>query len=394
MSEEIAVAIIGGGIVGCCIAWELSKVTAGIFVFEKNPGVTRGENQSSRNSGVNHAGIYYDKETRPLKARLSVEGNRLWYDFCEHYHLPCKKTGKLIVAVGEQESQVLDFYLKRAHENNVPDVRKIMGSEVQEIEPNVRAHSALFVPGSGILEPTALIRKLWGLASNSGAEFMDSTEVVGLRPEGKGIRMRIRYRDGYEDTVVARQVINAAGVKAVSIACMLDSSFPLRPAWIRGDLLKFYRNRRPEIYLRGTNVYPTPEVVDTPSGKQFTVGVHLTPTFDLVDGDMVIGDTVILGPRLVPVEHSEDYLTPSPPVEAFLKRIDFFPGLKAEHLEIHHSGVQARLKNYPDFYIGRDRSCPRVIHLVGIDSPGLTAAPAIAKYVASMVASENGSVPA
>jgi glycerol-3-phosphate dehydrogenase len=322
---------------------------------------------------------------------LSVEGNRFWYDFCEHYHLPAKKTGKLIVAVNEQESQVLVFYLKRAHENNVPGVRKITGGEVQEMDSNVRAHSALFVPTSGILEPTALIRKLWALASNLGAEFMSYTEVVGLTPEGKSIRVRIRYKDGYEDTVVARQVINAAGVKAVSIACMLDQSFPLRPAWIRGDLLKFYRNRRPDLYMRGTNVYPTPEVVDTPSGKQFTVGVHLTPTFDLVNGDLVIGDTIILGPRLVPVEHSEDYLTPGPPVEAFLKRLDFFPSLKAEDLEIHHSGVQARLNGYPDFYIQRDRACPQIIHLAGIDSPGLTAAPAIARYVAGMVASSDAS---
>jgi L-2-hydroxyglutarate oxidase LhgO len=391
MSEKVAVAIIGSGVVGCFVAWELAKKYPGVYVFEKNPDIMHGENQSSRNSGVNHAGIYYDKATRPLKARLSVEGNRLWYEFCARYNLPCKKTGKLIVAVDEQESRVLDLYLKRAHENCVPGVRKISGGEAEKVEPNVRAYSALLVPTSGILEPTVLVQKLYAQASNSGAEFMSHTEVVGLKSARKGAELCIQYRDGNKDTVLARYVINAAGVKATSIASMLDPSFPLRPVFIRGDLLKFYRNRRPELYLRGTNVYPTPEVIETPSGKQFTVGAHLTPTFDLINGDMVIGDTVILGPKLVSIAHSEDYHTPVPPVEAFLKRTAFFPGLRAEDLDPHYGGVQARLNNYPDFYIRRDRICPQVIHLVGIDSPGLTSAPAIARYVAEMLERGNAS---
>ena len=78
MSEKINIAIIGGGIIGCCVAHELAKDKGDIYVFEKNPGITKGENQSSRNSGVLHAGIYYEPEIRPLKGRLCIEGNRLW----------------------------------------------------------------------------------------------------------------------------------------------------------------------------------------------------------------------------------------------------------------------------------------------------------------------------
>ena len=106
MSEKINIAIIGGGIIGCCVALELAKDEEDIYVFEKNPGITRGENQSSRNSGVLHAGIYYEQDIRPLKGRLCIEGNRLWNEFAQKYQLPCKQTGKLMVANDETESTI------------------------------------------------------------------------------------------------------------------------------------------------------------------------------------------------------------------------------------------------------------------------------------------------
>jgi len=169
MSEKINIAIIGGGIVGCCVALELAKTRQDIYVFEKNPGITRGENQSSRNSGVLHAGIYYEQDIRPLKARLCVEGNRLWYDFSKKYKLPCKQTGKLLVAVDAAQSRILDHYLQLAKANRVPDVRKIGSDEVKRLEPNVRAHSALLVPTSGIIDPTALLHQVYASASNRGS---------------------------------------------------------------------------------------------------------------------------------------------------------------------------------------------------------------------------------
>jgi len=385
VSEGVDIAIIGGGIVGCSLAWELSKARGNIFVFEKNAGVTRGENQSSRNSGVLHAGIYYDRQTRPLKARFCVEGNDLWYDFCRKHDLPCLRTGKMIVAADNAESRMLDSYLKRSAENRVPGVRKISGSEVKQLEPNVRAHSALLVPTTGIVDPTSLVYKLFVLAGNAGVRFMTGTTVTSLTQEDKGVGLRIRYRDGREDEVLAGCVINSAGVQAVGVARMSDPDFPIKSALVRGDSLKFYRTRRPELYLKGMNVYPAPIMVDTPTGLQHTVGIHLTPTFDLKDGRMEIGDTVTLGPKLVPIAHLNDLQTPTPPPQEFLENLNFFPALTASDLDEHQVGVQARLDGYPDFYIEPDRVNRRIIHLVGIDSPGLTAAPAIAKYVVRLM---------
>jgi L-2-hydroxyglutarate oxidase LhgO len=389
MSEKINIAIIGGGIVGCCVALELAKGQKDIYVFEKNPGITRGENQSSRNSGVLHAGIYYEQDIRPLKARLCVEGNRLWTEFAKKYGLPCKQTGKLMVANDEAESHILDKYLQQARTNRVPGVRKIGADEIRQLEPNVSAYSALLIPTAGIVDPTALLHQVYASASNRGANIMPETEVVDLELAERHIGVCIRYRDGREDRINANTVINAGGVHAVDMARMIDPHIPIKPALIRGDSYKFYRHRRPQLFLKGMNVYPTPIVVDSPTGRHLTVGVHLTPTFDMADGEIRIGDTVTVGPKLIPVTHFEDYnLTPASPPKAFLENMAFFPNLTAADLEYHQGGIQARLDGYHDFYIKPDRNSERVIHLLGIDSPGLTAAPAVAKYVASILASE------
>jgi L-2-hydroxyglutarate oxidase LhgO len=389
MSEKINIAIIGGGIIGCCVAYEVAKDREDIYVFEKNPGITKGENQSSRNSGVLHAGIYYEQDIRPLKGRLCVEGNRMWSEFASKHGLPCKQTGKLMVANNEAESRILEKYLLQAEANGVLGVRKISADEVRKLEPNVFAHSALLIPTSGIVDPTALLRQVYASASNRGAIFMSETEVVDLEVSDIDVIIHIRYRDGQQDRIRANTVINAAGVHAVDIARMVDPQIPIKPALIRGDSYKFYRNRRPQLYLREMNVYPTPIVVDSPTGRHLTVGVHLTPTFDMIGGKISIGDTVTIGPKLIPVAHFEDYnSTPVPPPEPFLENMAFFPDLTAADLEFHQSGIQARLDGYHDFYIKSDRNTERIIHLLGIDSPGLTAAPAIAKYVGSLLKSD------
>ncbi|MGD8653417.1 MAG: FAD-dependent oxidoreductase [Desulfobacterales bacterium] len=390
MSEKINIAIIGGGIIGCCIAHELTKNQSDIYVFEKNPGITRGENQSSRNSGVLHAGIYYEQDLRPLKARFCVEGNQIWYAFAQKYQLPCQQTGKLIVAADASESRVLDQYLQQAKINGVPDVRRIDTDEIKRLEPNVNAYAALLVPTSGIIDPTALLHQVYASASNRGVNFMVETEVVDLAASAEEVMVHIRYRDGQTDHIRANTVINAAGLWAVDVARLLDPQIPIKSALIRGDSYKFYRNRRSNIFLQGMNVYPTPIVVDSPTGRHHTVGVHLTPTFDTRNGKFVIGDTVTVGPKLIPVSDFDDYHTPPAPPETFLENMAFFPDLTPNDLEYHQGGIQARLDGYHDFYIKPDRHTPHVIHLLGIDSPGLTAAPAIAKYVAGLLESNSG----
>ena len=386
MENDILIAVIGGGVIGCAAAWELSRHYEGIFLFEKNLGITRGENQSSRNSGVIHSGIYYDQETRHQKASLCVEGNRLLYDFCQGYKVPALKTGKLVVATNEEEGGVLDMYLDRAGQNRVPDVERISGSRAKELEPNVQAKSALLSPTAGIVEPTALVYRLYTLASQNGVQFMTGTAVAGVEADGDSIRLNIRYRDGQTDQVRAKVIINAGGVEADRLAGQINPHSPYELDPVRGESYKFYGHKRPELKLSGMNIYPTPQSVVTPHGRHFTVGVHLTPTFGENSFPPALGSTVTVGPRVVPVEDRDAWAGSSTAADVFAEKArPFFPDLRKEDLIWHQAGLQARLKGHPDFVIKADSARQNFINLLGIDSPGLTACLAIARQVKGLV---------
>jgi L-2-hydroxyglutarate oxidase LhgO len=132
--ERVSVTIIGGGVIGCAIAQELSKTAVrDILLIERNPKI-EGDNQSSRNSGVIHAGIYYSRTTEPFKARFCVEGNRLLYEFCEEFGVPHRRTGKLVVAVDDLEAEYLDEVRTDAAANGVLS-RKIGGKTAVVLRP-------------------------------------------------------------------------------------------------------------------------------------------------------------------------------------------------------------------------------------------------------------------
>ncbi len=385
MPTDIQVAIIGGGVIGCAVARELSQYYDNIFVFEKNPGITQGENQSSRNSGVIHSGIYYDQSTRPNKAILCVSGNPMLYDFCTQHKVPALKTGKLITASFEEEG-TLNIYLERARQNSVPGVEKITAQKIRDLEPNVKANAALMVPTAGIIDPAALIYRLYTLASLAGVSFITGTEVIGLEKTGDQISLKILYPDGKKDLVQAEAVINAAGINADQLARMFNPASPYVVDLVKGETYKFYAHKRPELELRGMNVYPTPEIVVTPHDRHFTVGIHLTPTFKDTSFPPSLGSTVTVGPKLVPANPEEKNLIPVSPPGLFADKAGlFFPGLKEEDLLWHQAGIQARLRDYPDFVISADKSHPYFINLLGIDSPGLTSCLSIAARVRELL---------
>jgi len=386
LSAEINVAIIGGGVIGCATARELCADYDDIFLFEKNAGITKGENQSSRNSGVVHSGIYYDQETRPEKARLCVEGNALLYEFCERHKVPALRTGKLMVATRKDHGEMLELYRRRAVENGLQGVETIPGKRVNEMEPNVTAVSALLVPSAGIVEPTSLVYRLHSIAYQKGVNFMTGTRVLDVRGENGHLRVTFQYPDGNRDEITAKAVINAAGVHADLVARMVNPSSPYELDPVRGDSYKFYADRRPELALKEKNVYPTPEWVETPHGRHFTVGIHLTPTFANLSYPPSVGTTVTVGPKLVSVKDREFWQDDQTGPDIFFDKAHrYFPGLRLEDLVWYQSGLQARLKAYPDFTITSDPTYPNFINLLGIDSPGLTASLAIARRVRQMV---------
>lgn len=374
--SDIEYAIIGGGAIGRSVAYTLSlRGHAEIAVLERSPQ-DRIENQSTRNSGVIHAGIYYQKSNRPRKASLCVEGNELLYRFCSEHRVPHAKTGKLIVATAPEEEEDIHRLYHCGLDNQVPGLAIVGPEAVSALEPNVVATLALHVPSSGILDAAAYVR---ALQSASAAHSLFGTEVTKIEKVASGFRVHTRCQ-GRSDDFVARRVINAAGLYADGIARMINPRSEHEITPVRGEAAKFYTTRRADLMMRGMHVYPLPRRIRTSSGKEMeTLGVHLTPTLDREGG---IASTVTIGPAIGIPRDREDYGTNLHPAEYYWEQVhEFFPNLRVSDIELHQSGIQARCAASPDWVMEPDPIEPDFINLIGIDSPGLTASLAIARDV-------------
>ncbi len=408
--DRVSIAIIGGGVVGCAVARELAPFASGdIVLVERNPKIM-GDNQSSRNSGVIHAGIYYDRTKEPLKAALCVEGNRLLYDFCEENGVPCRRTGKLVVAVDELEAGYLDEVRADAAANGVPGVAELDAREAARLEPSVRAFKALSVPTTGLVEPTRFVAALQRQAEARGVVFLTGNEVVAVTPRKHGFEISARSRDGTE-TFAAEFVVNAAGLYSDEVARLVDPAGPYRIGPIRGEWARFTKGRRPDIDLGERSIYPAPYGIDNATGERVrvpyaeyerlarsgrvtkSIGIHLSPTFDLRGDDFSVGRSVIVGPTYVVGVGKEDYAVAHREPYYLDKVRSFFPGLRAGDLELHTTGIRAKLQSCSDFVIARDVSYPNWVNLVGIDSPGLTASLAIARLIKDMILGRPGITP-
>lgn len=380
--EKIGTAVIGGGVVGLAIAAEISAVSDDVFLFEKNPYL--GDEQSGRNSGVIHAGLYYDKY--PLKRKLCVEGNRLLYEFCDRHKIPHARCGKFIVAVTGEEDKRIEMYIRNAREAGAEDVRRVSPAAVCEREPNVRAYSALWSPSTGIIDAASYIECLAREARKNGTEIVKETKVCAIKAQACGFTIEITNPDASKDEIFAERIINSAGLYSDEIARMINPESPYEITPVRGEYYYFNSSARVALKLNGTNVYPVqkPYFID---GVEFlAIGVHLTPVFELnAAGEKVIGSKVLVGPTTTPVTEKDDLEKNRNGVECFLGAVnDFFPDLKITDLKIDYAGNRAKLKTGGDFIIRKDAKYPDAINLIGIESPGLTASLAIAEFVKNL----------
>jgi len=403
MSEKVNITIIGAGVIGCALAYYLSRNTGSpkdIVVIEKNKQIN-GENQSSRNSGVIHAGVYYPENMGPLKARLCVKGNRMLYDFCAEYNIPHKKCGKLIVATDSLEEEYLEDVYEIAKKNKVPGLRLIDKKEIKKMEPNVDGTAALYVPTSGIIEVTSLISKLYRLSEEAEVMFLTGSKVISIKPVDDLFEVNIQSETDSE-IFLTEVLINSAGLYSDDIARMINPGSPYRMDPVKGESARFYRSSNSDIEMNGLNVYPVPFGF-RPDGSKLrvgfdefsrlfkkgkinkSVGVHLTPTFDMKGDKFVIGDTVTIGPSYSVPKDREDYSSTRDPGYYYSMIEPFFPNIKLEDICLHQTGIRARLSRYYDFVIEKDPVYGDFINLIGIDSPGLTAALAIAEYTSKMI---------
>ncbi len=370
--ERANILIIGGGVIGCAIAYAASARYSDVFLAEQNP--RPGMATSTRNSGVIHSGIYYPKNS--LKARLCVEGNRLDYEFCKRHNVPHRHTGKLVVAAKAQEEPELLALKRRGEENGVEGLRLITASEIRAREPHIRGTAALEVPSTGILSAEDFVRAFARLAAERGANLVPHARVTALDPAGSGIRARIRIGDEthfQEETIEARCVINAAGLHADDVAAMLGNhSWRIYP--VRGEYCEV---RGPRAELIHNLVYPLPHA------DGLSLGVHFTKT---------LWGTFLLGPTATYVDSKDNYERNRIPIKDFAESArTLLPEIEEADLHLGYSGLRPKLvppghKGIADFVIARDSSVPQAIHLVGMESPGLTAAPAVANYVTAMLA--------
>jgi glycerol-3-phosphate dehydrogenase len=370
--DQANILIVGGGVVGCAIARAVSERWQDVFLVEQFPKL--GMATSTRNSGVNHSGIYYPKNS--LKARHCVAGNRLTYDFCKKHSVPFRHTGKLVVAANAHEEEELVALKKRGEDNGVEGLRIISPVEIRVREPFIKGVAALDVPSTGIVSAEELVHAYARVATNQGANIVTRAQVVSLEPSRDAVRVGLRIgdeEDSQRETIEAKCVINAAGLFADEVAALLGNhSWRIYP--VRGEYCEI---RGPQSLLIKNLVYPLPH------SDGLSLGVHFTKT---------LWGTVLVGPTATYVEGKDNYEKNRLPISAFAESAKtLLPEIEEHDLQLGYSGLRPKLvppggKGIADFVITRDSNVPQAIHLVGIESPGLTAAPAIAEHVSKLTA--------
>jgi L-2-hydroxyglutarate oxidase LhgO len=370
MDTEIT--IIGAGVVGLAISQRLSSEYSGLFLIEKHP--TFGQETSSRNSEVIHAGIYYPEGS--LKARLCVEGKTLLYNFCRQYEVPFNNCGKLIVATSEEEVSVIEGIRKTALKNGVDDLVLIGREEIAGMEPNIFALKALYSPSTGIVDSHSLMKQYETNTINNNGQIVYGSEVIGTKRLKEGYEVIIMDAENARYSFSTRILINSAGLtadKVSEMAGMKDEN--LKIIFCKGE---YFRLKPPKNKLIKRLIYPVP--IHNLEG----IGIHVT-----ID----LGGGVKLGPDVSWIKsNSYDYKVDSAKQEAFYRAAKkFLPFIEIEDIMPEMAGIRPKIQKpgdpVKDFYIMEEsvRGCPGFINLIGMESPGLTSSLAIANYVRGLI---------
>jgi L-2-hydroxyglutarate oxidase LhgO len=361
--DRANVVIVGGGVIGTAIAMAASELWEDVFLLEAMPKLGMGA--SSRNSGVIHSGLYY--EPGSLKARLCVAGNPLLYEYAAAHNVPHRRTGKLVVATSAEETGDLEPLLANGLANGVEGLRIVDRNRVRRLEPHVEAVAAIEVPATGIVMAEEVVKAYARVATDRGAHLVTNARVD--RIEAFSGALRVSSSVGEIET---RCLVNSAGLYADEVAAMVGYTrhriHPVRGEY--GELVKAKSD-----LLRGL-VYPLPR------RDGLSLGIHLTRT---------LWDTVLIGPTARYVDDKDNYEHDREPVENFVTYArHLLPEVQPDDVVLSYSGIRAKLlprgaAGHPDFVIEHDPQFPSVIHLIGMESPGLTSSLAIANYVVPMI---------
>ena len=371
MPDKIDVTIIGAGIIGLAVAAKVADSRRQVFVLERNERF--GMETSSRSSEVIHSGIYYPPGS--LKATTCVRGNALTYEICRNHGIDHGQPGKLIVATDDWETDELEILLQRGRENGVEGLKILSAREVKAIEPNIEASAAIFSPSTGIVDSFALMSCFFTRAREKGADAVYRSEVTATDRTGSGYRVTVADDSGHFSFETA-VVVNCAGLNSDRVAALAGVDIDRAGYRIHYCKGEYFSVAREKGKLVGKLIYPLPETDGT------GLGIHTN--FNL-EGKM------LLGPNAIYV-NDIDYTVDETHREAFVRSVKrFLPFIEAGDLEPDTAGIRPALQKpgggFRDFIIAEesDRGLPGLINLVGIESPGLTSAPAIADMVSGIV---------
>jgi L-2-hydroxyglutarate oxidase LhgO len=370
VARDADVVVVGGGVVGLAAAAALARAGREVLLLERHTGF--GQESSSRNSGVIHAGLYYPRGS--LKARLCVAGREALYARCERLRIPHRRTGKLVVATTPGEVEALERLLELGTANGAPGLEILDAAALRAREPALQAVAALWSPATGIVDPDALCSSFAAEAEAHGALLLLRSEVVGIEAGAAGFRVEVTDPDRTRVRVDCAALVNAAGLAADRVAALagLDpDALGYRLRFCKGD----YFALAPSAPLRlSTLVYPVP------SGAG--LGIHAT---------LDLGGRIRFGPDAEYVERM-DYAVDAAKAGRFAEAAGrYLPGLRPEWLTPDQAGVRPKLAGpgeaFRDFVVAEESAAglPGLVSCIGIESPGLTAAPAIAERVVELL---------
>ena len=362
MVDLYDVIIIGGGVIGSAIARELSKNRLKIGVLEKNLDVCY--ETSGRNSAVVHGGFAYDIGS--LKAKLCVEGNKEFGQLSKELDFPFKKCGKVLVGNTREDMEALKAVIKQGEANGVEGLEIIFNERLHQLVPKVVGEFAMLSPNSGITDPFQLTIALAENAYQNGVKYYFDNEVTAIRRNSDNV---------YEITTsqnvfYSRWIVNSAGLNCGKVSHMLGMT-GYKVIGSKGDYIVLDKHTGKDLSMP---VYPVP--------SNTYMGIHVTNT---VDGNVIVGPNAEWAADFTYYGVSQknlDYLAES--------ASDLWPCIhKADYIR-NYSGILPKWVDdeghIQDFKIEiLDDIAPNAVNLVGIESPGLTSAPAIGKYVEELM---------
>ena len=365
MAMEADVAVVGAGVMGLAVARALALAGREVFLLESERFV--GFHTSSRNSEVIHAGLYYPPGS--LKARFCVEGKVALYAYCREHHVPHARLGKVLVATSDEEVPALERIAAVAKANGVDDLRWLKAAEVAELEPELACVRGLLSPSTGIVDSHALMGALRADALAAGAHLLLATPVLSGRVHPGGVELSL---GGDEPArVTFRTVVNAAGPWAQTVARTLEGlpAASIPPQHFAKGHYYVLSGKSPFRRM----VYPVP----VPGG----LGTHVT---------LDLSGQAKFGPDVAWVD-GMDYAFDETRAAAFYASIRrYWPGLRDGQLQPGYTGIRPKLsaegEPAADFLVQGPEAhgVPGLVHLYGIESPGLTAALPLAAHVLSL----------